>query len=181
MPIRPIKPQNTVEPAKKRPRVRTRSRPSELNNENIAASEARDEQQPPESTSSYTVGYGKPPVAAQFKPGKSGNPRGRPKAAKGLNTIVRDTLTQKVSVRTSAGEKRISRIEAALHKTIELAMKGNPRALAELIKLYNNAVPDEKVTADQRRHEEDLTATDVAMLEELRLLLTTGGEQGHET
>lgn len=83
-----------------------------------------------------------PPKHSRFKPGQSGNPKGRPKSAKGLNTIVRTTLTQKVAVRTSAGERRISRIEAVVQKTIELAMKGNPRALAEIIKLYGNAVPE---------------------------------------
>lgn len=116
-------------------------------------------------------------VGNRFEPGQSGNPRGRPKAAKGLSTIVRDTLTQKVSVRTSSGEKRISRIEAALHKTVELAMKGNPRALAQLIKLYGEAVPDTNFSAEQQAHVEELTATDVAMLEELRLMLTAGQEQ----
>jgi hypothetical protein len=28
----------------------------------------------------YEVGYGKPPQSTQFKKGKSGNPKGRPKA-----------------------------------------------------------------------------------------------------
>lgn len=119
----------------------------------------------------YTVGYGKPPAASRFRPGQSGNPRGRPRAAKGLNVLVRDTLTQKVAVRTPSGEKRISRIEAALHKTVELAMKGNPRALAQLIKLYAQAVPDARPGAGPQPSEEDLTATDVAMLEELRTML----------
>ena len=116
----------------------------------------------------YAVGYGKPPLHSRFQPGRSGNPRGRPKAAKGLNTIVRETLTQKVAVRTAAGEKKISRIEAVLQKTVEQAMKGNPRALAELIKLYGNAVPDEKQDAGTKETEEDLSAADLAILAALR-------------
>ena len=32
---------------------------------------------------SYGVGYGKPPKSGRFRPGVSGNPRGRPKS-KGL-------------------------------------------------------------------------------------------------
>lgn len=169
MPIRPVKPENTPATTAGKPPVRSRSRPSTQSNGNTTAPELTEPEKP--EGGDYTVGYRKPPVATQFKPGKSGNPKGRPKSAKGLSTIVRDTLTQKVSVRTANGEKRISRIEAALHKTIELAMKGNPRALAQLIKLYADAVPDPKANADQQSPDQDLTATDIAMLEELQRML----------
>lgn len=116
----------------------------------------------------YAVGYAKPPKHTRFKPGSSGNPRGRPRSAKGLNTIVRETLTQKVAVRTSSGEKRISRIEAVLQKTVEQAMKGNPRALAELIKLYGNAVADDQSNAAAHQEPDDLTEADFAILAALR-------------
>lgn len=174
MPIRPVKPENPLETATDKPPVRSRIRPTNMAKGHTSTPELTEQEKPKEGD--YTVGYGKPPVATRFKPGKSGNPNGRPKAAKGLSTIVRDTLTQKVWVRTSAGERRISRIEAALHKTIELAMKGNPRALAQLIKLYGEAVPDAKASVDQQTPDQDLTATDLAMLEELRLMLIAGEE-----
>ena len=42
---------------------------------------------------SYEVGYAKPPVETRFKPGQSGNPRGRPKGAKNKpQHISTDTL-----------------------------------------------------------------------------------------
>jgi hypothetical protein len=148
-------------------RVRTRtSAPS-------TAAEAQGEEH--QERLEYDVGYGKPPVHTRFQPGRSGNPRGRPKGAKGLNTIVRETLTQKVAVRTTAGEKKISRIEAVLQKTVEQAMKGNPRAIAELIKLYGNAVPDEKQTSAGKETEEDLSAADLAILAALRSELSNEG------
>ena len=31
------------------------------------------------------VGYGRPPLTTRFKPGESGNPRGRPKGSKSLD------------------------------------------------------------------------------------------------
>ena len=34
------------------------------------------------AASSYEVGYGKPPAKNRFKPGQSGNPKGRPRGAK---------------------------------------------------------------------------------------------------
>ena len=112
----------------------------------------------------YAVGYKKPPLHSRFQQGRSGNPNGRPRKAKSLNTIVRETLGVKIAVHTAKGTKKISRIEAVLQKTLEQAMKGNPRAQAELIKLWRSAVPDEAVSETAHR-EEDLTAADIAMLE----------------
>ena len=49
--------------------------------------------QPIEQPSAYAVGYGRPPKHTRFKPGTSGNPRGRPKSAQGLNTLARKVMT----------------------------------------------------------------------------------------
>jgi hypothetical protein len=35
------------------------------------------------------VGYGRPPLATRFRPGQSGNPRGRPKGARNLSSQSR--------------------------------------------------------------------------------------------
>jgi hypothetical protein len=121
------------------------------------------------SDAAYAVGYGKPPHHTRFQPGRSGNPKGRPKSAKGLKTMVRETMTKRVDVRTAGGATKMSRMEAVLHKTVELAMKGNARALAEIFKLYANAVPEEEKSSQiDEAMAEDLTETDVATLEELR-------------
>jgi hypothetical protein len=40
--------------------------------------------------SSSTVGYGRPPLHSRFTPGKSGNPRGRPKGQLNIETEVRE-------------------------------------------------------------------------------------------
>src|SRR5437016_1532189 len=41
------------------------------------------------------VGYGRLPRARQFKPGHSGNPKGRPKGAKNESIILRDIFERK--------------------------------------------------------------------------------------
>ena len=158
-----------------RVRVRTQPLPE--------ASAAPDDPAAPASPSpsNYEVGYGKPPRHTRFRPGRSGNPKGRPRAAKSLNTIVRENLTQKVAVRTPAGEKKISRIEAVLHKAVEQAMKGNPRAMVELIKLYGNAIPEERANGAGRDDREgDLTAADLAILAALRDQLAIEREAGYD-
>lgn len=123
----------------------------------------------------YQVGYRKPPTHSQFKPGQSGNPKGRPKGAKGLNTMVREILGGKVAVRTATGTRHITKIEAVLQKTIERAMKGDARAQVELMKLWKSAVPDEPLPAGADGNTGDnLTATDIATLEAFRAAITAG-------
>ena len=41
---------------------------------------------------SFAVGYGRPPVHSRFKPGKSGNPKGRAKQSRNMRTIVQQVL-----------------------------------------------------------------------------------------
>lgn len=53
----------------------------------------------PNHETSYDVGYGKPPVASRFKPGQSGNPRGRPKNARNVRTLLAAALAQRITIR----------------------------------------------------------------------------------
>jgi Family of unknown function (DUF5681) len=46
----------------------------------------------------YEVGYGKPPKHSRFKPGQSGNPRGRKKGARGLKTDLAAELSTKHTI-----------------------------------------------------------------------------------
>jgi Family of unknown function (DUF5681) len=161
MAIRPISRPSPAELVPSLPRIRARSRPAPSSEPSHTSSPDQD----------YEVGYGKPPLQTRFQPGRSGNPNGRPKSAKGLNAIARSTLTEKVKVRTANGDKKMTRIEAVLHKLMELAMKGNGGALANLLKIYAGAVPDEKQHGEMPASSDDFTAADNAILAELRLLL----------
>ena len=44
------------------------------------------------SKADYEVGYGKPPQHTRFKPGQSGNARGRPRKSKELNKLIQAEL-----------------------------------------------------------------------------------------
>jgi hypothetical protein len=44
------------------------------------------------------VGYGRPPRSTRFKPGQSGNPKGRPKGVQSLGAILDKALAARVSV-----------------------------------------------------------------------------------
>ena len=44
----------------------------------------------------YDVGYKKPPKNTQFKPGQSGNPKGRPKKPTNIHEALIDNLGKKI-------------------------------------------------------------------------------------
>lgn len=151
-------------------RVRTRSQPA------IAASQAAAGETATTVTENYPVGYCRPPEATQFKPGRSGNPRGRPKGSKCLKTLIRENLTEKVPVRTGSGQRKMSRIEALIHKLVQQGMNGNSRAIAELMKFYASAVPEEKCAVGTSI-QGDLTAADIAVLNAFRQQILGEGSQ----
>src|SRR5262249_9876502 len=75
------------------------------------------------------VGYGRPPVNRQFKPGQSGNPRGRPKGSKNLATMFAEALSRPVTVRDKSGKiRRLSKRE--LEVIVNKAAAGDPKAFA---------------------------------------------------
>lgn len=129
----------------------------------------------PTAASSYDVGYGKPPVHSRFKPGRSGNPKGRPKGSKNFDSMVRDILDERITVNTPTGRRKIARIEALLHKMIELAGKGNLRAMDQIIRQYVVAQGAHAPAATSSDDSvQDTTEADAASLAFLRNMLLAG-------
>ena len=122
----------------------------------------------------YAVGYCKPPANSQFKPGQSGNPKGRKKGAQGMKTLAKQMLTERISVRTAGGTKKMTRMDALLHKMVELGMKGNPRMLLGLIQLYEKSV-SETLPIEAEQSSVPLTQTDEAILEMMKDILLGEG------
>lgn len=86
----------------------------------------------------YDVGYGRPPRHSRFRPGQSGNPKGRRKGAKSTGTLLREILDEKVTVRDGNREKKITRHEAWLRQAINSALKGDAKASAAVIGLLKD-------------------------------------------
>ena len=91
----------------------------------------------------YKVGRGKPPKEHQFKPGQSGNPKGRPKGARGFKTDLEEALDARISVTKNGKSVKISAQQALIARLMEKALKGDIRALAEIINLTVKHIPDE--------------------------------------
>jgi triphosphoribosyl-dephospho-CoA synthetase len=128
---------------------------------------------------SYEVGYRRPPKHSQFKPGQSGNPKGRPKASKGLRTIVEETLHEKIPIRTNGKDRKVTRLEALVLKQMELASKGDLRALDKIIQLYRTLVPEEK--SDRPAENAALTKTDKIALEEFTRIILAAAQLERKT
>ena len=79
------------------------------------------------------VGYGRPPVEHQFKPGQSGNKQGRPKGSKNEATILDELLGRKININQNGKTRRISVLEGMFLKFAEDALKGNPKSAAFLL------------------------------------------------
>ena len=83
------------------------------------------------------VGYGKPPRRHQFKPGQSGNPKGRKKGVKNEATILQELLQQKVAVNDRGKRRKIMLLEAVLRRIIDDCLKGNTKSAAFLLNRYH--------------------------------------------
>ncbi|MCH9806882.1 MAG: hypothetical protein K0U74_04050 [Alphaproteobacteria bacterium] len=79
--------------------------------------------------SEYDVGYGKPPKHTQFQPGQSGNPRGRPKKSKNVDTLLEKELDAIVTLQEGGKPIRITKREAIIKQFVNLAIKGNAKPL----------------------------------------------------
>jgi len=79
--------------------------------------------------------YRKPPKASQFKPGQSGNPKGRPKGVRNFETDLDEALRALVEVKTNGGVRRITMQKALLQTLAEKARDGDLRAIQHLTSL----------------------------------------------
>ena len=73
----------------------------------------------------YDIGYGRPPKQNQFKPGKSGNPTGRPKGSRNLKTDLQEELQKEVKVTEGNKQAVVSKQRALV---ISLAARALRRA-----------------------------------------------------
>ena len=76
-----------------------------------------------------SVGYGSPPKHTQFKPGQSGNPKGRPRGTKNLKTDLEEELGEMIVVREGGNPKTVSKQRAMVKSLTAKAVHGDARAM----------------------------------------------------
>ena len=127
---------------------------------------------------SYEIGYGRPPEKTRFRPGRSGNPRGRPKKPKSIREKFERELERKVAVREDGRVKKIPKIDLWVRCVIADAIKGNHRASRILIEM--RAASDEEIAKGvAEKSIEKLNAEDQEILDRhFAKLTSTAGKTG---
>jgi hypothetical protein len=105
----------------------------------------------------YDVGKGRSPVSTRWKPGQSGNPKGRRKGVKNLVTIFHESFKQKLEIQERGRVRQITALEAIVKKLINEALKGNLKAIEFLLakepEITRKAKPMEEITPDMDANE----------------------------
>ena len=127
-------------------------------------------------STTYAVGRGKPPEHTRFKPGQSGNPKGRRRGSRSLRTDVKEALQMPIVIIEGGKKRRISTQIGTVLKLREKALRGDGRALDRLLELaarYNDEpIPpsvdeplsddDEAILADYRARHAGLDAPKIS-------------------
>jgi Family of unknown function (DUF5681) len=127
----------------------------------------------------YRVGRGHPPKETRWKPGQSGNPKGRGKKRPSFFEVTEQVLNENVEMRVGDRVLRMSNRHALVRSAVRQALAGKPRLLTVLpaIMRYeseilqgqgdatlNLAEQDEAILADflarHKRHKANETPAD---------------------
>ena len=93
---------------------------------------------------SSSVGYKSPPQHTQFKPGQSGNPKGRPKKSTSLTEVIGKEVGRRVQIVINGKRQKVSMLEAIVKQHLTKAAGGDPKSVAILFSLLKDIQPGTK-------------------------------------
>lgn len=109
------------------------------------------------------VGYRKPPRHSQFKPGQSGNPRGRPRGTRGVKTDLAAELSSVWTTSINGREIKGTKQRLMFRTLTARAATGDVKAAAVLLPLILQVLGIEDRGGERQR----LSPQDQALLDQL--------------
>lgn len=98
----------------------------------------------------YEVGNKRPPKHSRFKPGQSGNPKGRPKGSHSLSASVGQELRKPVTAMKGGKPVKMTKGGLIANQLVDNSMKNNLKATALVLKLEQQDCRElAKVEGDQ--------------------------------
>ena len=90
----------------------------------------------------YTVGYGKPPKSTQFKPGQSGNPKGRTKGSRnGIYTYIQRELNSSITLTDGS---KITKEQGFARQLTNKALRGDIQSQKLLFNIHQKGQRKDK-------------------------------------
>ena len=112
----------------------------------------------------YAVGRGKPPSHSRFKPGQSGNPGGRKKGSRNMKSVLEDVMLEEIEMTENGRKRTVSLLEALIKRAVQEGLRGDLRAIKDLLDRYERHVGSEPEV------EEELPEEDKAILQRVMAL-----------
>lgn len=131
----------------------------------------------PAARAPYAVGYGRPPKHTQFKPGLSGNPKGRPRGAKNATTLLHEALHRPVTITENGRRKRVPVIDVFFRRVVKGALEGDRWSGNQLLRLLLLSRSETQSGAEgaEAGAEEGAQASDRAVLRAFLAMLKEDG------
>ena len=108
----------------------------------------------PDDNDDYEVGYARPPRHSRFVKGQSGNPRGRPRGAENIKTLLNEALNELVVVTDHGGRRKVSKRKAFITQIVNGGAKGNFRAVPILLAMLKDFESDTALQATEPAYTE---------------------------
>jgi hypothetical protein len=109
----------------------------------------------------YRVGKGKPDKTKSWKPGQSGNRKGRPKGSKNLKTIARAAAKRTTTVFKNGRRLKQTYLEVGIEQLQRAVAQGSRGALRDYLAFLERHLDPNETKLSMN----DLTAQDQALLD----------------
>lgn len=114
----------------------------------------------PSAPADEDVGYCRPPRSYQFRPGQSGNPRGRPRRDPSPGDAYLQVSKMPVIATESGRKRRISTEKAIYMKIRRGALEGDHKMIRQWLELGAKYAPEQAATGFRDLFDEDLRLLD---------------------